>query len=289
VSILAGAEPFDADGGEVGVVLCHGFTGSPASMRPWARYLADRGYTVRLPRLPGHGTRWQDANLTRWTDWYAEVERALDDVAGRCATVFVCGLSMGGTLALRLAETHSEVVTGLVLVNPSVTSERFAAKHLLPVLGRVLPAWTSIGNDIKRPGVDEVAYGKIPLKATLSLRELWAVTRADLPRVGQPVLLFRSRVDHVVEPVNSRIVRAEVSSTDLTERVLEDSYHVATLDNDATDIFGESHAWMCARSPRTAGTDPSERVEPVADGSPEAGRSATVAGQPDPSDPATKG
>lgn len=253
-------------------MLCHGFTGSPNSMRPWARYLADRGYSVRLPRLPGHGTRWQDANLTRWPDWYGEVERAFDELAGRCRTVFVCGLSMGGTLALRLAETRGDAVAGMVLVNPSVTSERFAAKYLLPLLGRVLPAWTSIGNDIKQPGVDEVAYGKVPLKAALSLRELWTVTRADLPRIGQPLLLFRSRVDHVVEPVNASIVRAEVASTDVTERVLENSYHVATLDNDAPEIFLGSVEWMRGHSP--ARSDPDNASGPA---------------NLTPSDPATKG
>jgi carboxylesterase len=56
MSIVAGAEPFAVDGGPIGVVLCHGFTGSPQSMRPWAEHLAAAGLSVRLPRLPGHGT-----------------------------------------------------------------------------------------------------------------------------------------------------------------------------------------------------------------------------------------
>ena len=55
--VLPGAEPFRHEGGEVGVLLCHGFTGSPQSLRPWAEYLAERGLTVALPLLPGHGTR----------------------------------------------------------------------------------------------------------------------------------------------------------------------------------------------------------------------------------------
>ena len=71
--LLPGAEPFAADGGSIGVLLSHGFTGSPQSLRPWAEHLAAAGYTVRLPRLPGHGTSWQEMNTTRWTDWYAEI------------------------------------------------------------------------------------------------------------------------------------------------------------------------------------------------------------------------
>ena len=74
--VLPGAEPFSADGGDVGVVVCHGFTGSPQSMRPWAEALAGAGHTVRLPLLPGHGTSWQEMNRTTWRQWYDEVDRA---------------------------------------------------------------------------------------------------------------------------------------------------------------------------------------------------------------------
>ncbi len=97
--VLPGAEPYSADGGAVGVLVCHGFTGTPQSMRPWAEHLAGAGYAVRLPRLPGHGTTWQELNATRWQDWYAEVERAHAELAGRCEKVFAVGLSMGATLA----------------------------------------------------------------------------------------------------------------------------------------------------------------------------------------------
>ena len=103
MGVLPGAEPFAADGSEVGVVLSHGFTGSPQSLRPWAEHLAAAGLTVRLPRLPGHGTRWQDLNDTRWPDWYGEVERAFDELRDHCRQVFGMGLSMGGTLVIRLA------------------------------------------------------------------------------------------------------------------------------------------------------------------------------------------
>ncbi|MBV9092982.1 MAG: alpha/beta fold hydrolase, partial [Streptosporangiaceae bacterium] len=105
-ALLPGAEPFDADGGPVGVLLCHGFTGSPQTLRPWAEYLAEAGLTVSLPRLPGHGTSWQDLARTTWREWYAEAEAAFGTLTARCEQVFVFGLSLGGCLALRLAETR---------------------------------------------------------------------------------------------------------------------------------------------------------------------------------------
>jgi carboxylesterase len=240
VGVLPGAEPFAADGGDVGVVLSHGFTGTPQSLRPWAEQLAAAGLTVRLPRLPGHGTRWQDLNDTRWPDWYGAVERAFDELRGRCTQVFAMGLSMGGTLVIRLAEQRPAEVAGLVLVNPSLGTERKDVKYALPVLHRFVPSLAGIGSDIRKPGVTELAYDRTPLKAMHSLSRLWPEVAADLHKVTAPVLLFRSRVDHVVEPLSGRLLRDGAASTEVTEVLLEESYHVATLDNDAAVIFGGS-------------------------------------------------
>ena len=240
MGVLPGAEPFAADGSEVGVLLSHGFTGSPQSLRPWAEHLAAAGLTVRLPRLPGHGTRWQDLNDTRWPDWYGELERAFDDLRGRCRQVFGMGLSMGGTLVIRLAEQRPAEVAGLVLVNPSLGTERKDVKFALPLLHRVVPSLAGIGSDIRKPGVTELAYERTPLRAMHSLSRLWPLVVADLGLVTAPVLLYRSRVDHVVEPMSGRLLRDGASSTEVTEVILEDSYHVATLDHDAPAIFAGS-------------------------------------------------
>ena len=245
--IMPGAEPFQHEGGPTGVLLCHGFTGTPQSMRPWGDRLATAGLAVSCPRLPGHGTRWQDMNQTRWPDWYAELDGALTQLRARTEQVFVGGLSMGGTLALRLAEQRGADVAGLVLVNPSLGTERRDVK-LLPVLSRVLGSRPGVANDIKKPGARELAYDRVPLKAALSLQELWATTRSDLGRVDQPVLTFRSPQDHVVEPLSGRLLLEGISSTDVEERLLPDSYHVATLDNDAETIFTGSVDWIHARS-----------------------------------------
>lgn len=238
--VLPGAEPFVHNGSDdIGVLLCHGFTGTPQSLRPWGEHLAAENVTVRCPRLPGHGTAWREMNRTRWTDWYGRVAEDLTELTARCTTVVVCGLSMGGTLALRLAEEHGTAVAGLVLVNPSVTSLR-REMALVPALSRVVPSMPPVGNDIMKPGVTELAYDRTPLRALNSLRDLWRVVRSDLGKITQPVLLYRSAVDHVVEAASSAIVLGAIRSTDATEVVLHDSYHVATLDNDAPTIFAGS-------------------------------------------------
>ncbi|GAA1703711.1 alpha/beta hydrolase [Fodinicola feengrottensis] len=244
MSVLPGAEPFvlepDGPGDALaGVVLCHGFTGSPQSMRPWGEALATAGFPVRCPRLPGHGTRWQDLNATRWEDWYGELERAFDAMLDRFAVVVVMGLSMGGTLTIRLAEQRPTEVAGIVLVNPSLTTLRKDAKFL-PVLSQVVGSVAGIGSDIKKPGVKELAYARTPLRAANSLSHLWRLARTELPKVTSPVLLYRSQIDHVVESVNSQLLLDGVRSENVTEVVLKDSYHVATLDNDAETIFAGS-------------------------------------------------
>ncbi len=250
--LLPGAEPFFADGGPVGVVLVHGITGSPASIRPWAEHLAAAGITVAVPRLAGHGTCWQDLAMTRWEDWYAAVERSFDDLTRRCRTVFAGGLSMGGTLVIRLAEERGDAVAGLVLVNPSLLT-RDRRMHALPVLRRVVRSVPGIGNDINKRGQDEVAYDRVPLQALHSLTQLWRVTRRDLGRVTQPLLVFRSVVDRVVEPDSAELLRRSVSSSDVEERLLHDSYHVATLDNDAPLIFNGTLDFLRRLAPAPAG------------------------------------
>lgn len=151
--IMAGAEPYIAGpyengppepGADVqpspapspGVLLCHGFTGSPASMVPWARHLAARGYRVRVPLLPGHGTRWHDLNATGWQHWYDHLEAELESLARDCTRIAIAGLSMGGCLALRLAQQRHDDVDALVLVNPALQLRKAALAFVPPVKTR---------------------------------------------------------------------------------------------------------------------------------------------------------
>ncbi|MFI9200767.1 alpha/beta hydrolase [Streptomyces sp. NPDC053048] len=240
---LPGAEPFRHEGGEVGVLVCHGFTGSPQSVRPWADYLAERGLTVSLPLLPGHGTRWQDMAVTGWEDWYAEVDRELHRLREKCSSVFVCGLSMGGALTLRLAAKHGDAVSGIVLVNPANKVHGLAAKAL-PVVRHLIPTTAGIADDIAKPGGREIGYDRVPLHAAYSFRRGLQRLDSELPQVTQPLLLMHSPEDHVVPPADSARILARVSSRDVTERLLENSYHVATLDHDAPSIFEHTYAFI---------------------------------------------
>ncbi|MFG2130416.1 alpha/beta hydrolase [Streptomyces sp. NPDC048751] len=246
--VLPGAEPYRHDGGEVGVLLCHGFTGSPQSLRPWAEHLAARELTVSLPLLPGHGTRWEDMQLTGWQDWYAEVDRELRALLRTCSQVFVAGLSMGGALALRLAARHGEAVSGVMVVNPANKVHGLSA-YALPVARHVVRTTRGITSDIAKEGGVEIGYDRVPLHAAHSLRAFFRQVDGELPQVTQPLLLLRSAADHVVPAADSARILSRVSSTDVREVVLEQSYHVATLDHDADRIFEESHAFIARLAP----------------------------------------
>jgi carboxylesterase len=235
------AGPFSADGGPVGVLVLHGFTGSPRTVRPWAAHLAEAGLTVRAPLLPGHGADWRALAKTGWTDWYGCAERAFTELYARCDQVFVAGISMGGCLAFRLAETQGDRVSGLVVVNPSLAGDN-PLIPFTPVLKYLIRAIPSIGGDIKSPGAQEGALKKTPVAAVATLPALWKTTVAGLASVTQPVLVYRSTVDHVVGPASMKVLTAALPGAEV--RPLANSYHVATLDNDAPEIFDGTLAFI---------------------------------------------
>lgn len=240
------AKPFYGGSGKVGVLFCHGFTGSPHSLREWASLTADAGYRVALPRLPGHGTSWQQMNLTGWQDWYACVERDFEELRDRCEQVFVAGLSMGGALALRLAERHPSDVTGLILVNPAVSS--YPKGRLAPLLQHFVASVQAIGSDLAVPQIDEHAYDRTPVKAAASMMKMWIEVRACLDLVHCPLLMFRSATDHVVPASSKDFILKHVSSQVIIERVLQRSYHVATMDYEREQIFAETLEFLAEHS-----------------------------------------
>jgi carboxylesterase len=169
-------------------------------------------------------------------------------VAGVPGPYVLVGHSLGGIIVRLFAATYPDEVAGLVLVNPAVHTERWD-RHLLPFVRHVVRAFPGISNDIKKPGQDEGAYDRLPLQSTYSLQQGWAQIRADITSVTAPLLLLHSRVDHVVEPSNAEWILANVSSAVREEVWLEDSYHVATMDNDFPVIVERSLDFVRAHAP----------------------------------------
>ncbi len=233
--VIPGAEPFEQAGGPIGVLVVHGFTGSPSSMRPIATAMAEAGHTVHMPRLPGHGTSVTDMLETSWADWSGTVEAAYQEMSQSCEKVVVVGLSMGGTLTLELASKHPEIA-GIVAINAPSTTNATTVDQVRGLMQNGETLIDSIGNDIAKPDIDEGSYDATPIGPLLSLFDAVEALQPNLVKIKMPTLLITSRQDHVVPPSDSDNTATAISC--VAERLwLEDSYHVATIDYDRDNII----------------------------------------------------
>jgi carboxylesterase len=223
----------------IGIVLVHGFTGSPPSMRPWAEFLHGKGYTVSVPLLPGHGTVPSDLNRVKWREWPEKVQRELDTLYKTCDRVFLCGLSMGGGTCLNVAVENNSRLTGLILVNPMI-HVKFMPHQLAYLISHFQKLRSSVGDDIKRPGITEHGYDALPTRGVHELLKMLKITRKNLSKVTVPLQLFHSVEDHTLPVSNTEIIMAGVASTSKSRIELVNSYHVATLDYDQELIFQNS-------------------------------------------------
>ena len=235
---IPGAEPFSHVGsGDAGVLVLHGFTGNPGSMRGLADACAAAGFHVEMPQLAGHGTAIEDMVPTRWADWSSDAEAAYQTLAARASKIVVMGLSMGGSLTLWVGAQHPEV-KGIVCVNPATQPQ---ASEVIDMLQGMVDAGTivmdGIGSDIAEPGVVETAYPGTPIAALHSFQVDGLVPLSQrYANMKMPLMLFTSVQDHVVSPSDSDALAAQYGGP--VDRVmLERSYHVATQDFDKGIIF----------------------------------------------------
>lgn len=232
--VLEGAEPFYFEGNNIGILVSHGFTGTTQSMRPLGVALAEEGYTVCGPRLKGHGTHYEDMEKTTYQDWIQSIEEGYQWLKERCDTIFMAGLSMGGTLTLYMAENYPEL-KGIALINAAIeipTMEEVKQSQDIRFLD-------SIGSDIKKPDVKELAYEKTPVQSIKEILKFMEEVKANIAKVNAPALILVSDEDHVVPPDNSQLIYEKINSDDKKLVPLKNSYHVATLDNDLQLIIDE--------------------------------------------------
>jgi carboxylesterase len=243
IRVREGAEEFALGDGPVGALLVHGFTGSPQGLRQLGEHLSARGIAVKAPRLPGHGTTWQDLNTKKHRDWIDAVEHGFFTMAAERRRTFLIGLSFGAALCLDIASRYPDKVEGVVALAAYVhTPDR--RRHLAPIIRRVTRSLPGVANDIADGASKEIAYDRVPTGAAHSMLQFLKRVRLGLPSVTCPVLIIHSRNDHTAHPSNAELVSRSIGSDDKEIIWLERSYHVITLDLDRDEVFERTYDFI---------------------------------------------
>lgn len=232
-------QPFLLEGSQTGLLLLHGFTSTPQSVRHVGHRVHEMtDATVSCPLLAGHGESPVALAATNQQDWVSSAETALDALLQRCSSVVVGGLSLGATLALNLAARMPDRISGVISINGSTGLYR--PEVVAPLYDQGGPDNVpGIGSDIADPNGYETCYDVIP-RGTLKERFILTnATGALLPLLRQPILVIQSRTDHVVDPQNAIRIACNVASDDVRLCWLRKSWHVATLDYDQDFIASE--------------------------------------------------
>jgi carboxylesterase len=238
-------------GNRTGFLLIHGLGGTPAEMRFVARGIAQAGYTVHCPQLAGHCGSYEDLRLTTWTEWYAGVLTAYENLKAECDTVIVGGLSAGAILALRLAADHPNDIHGTVLMAPTLKLDGWGVPwysvlfHLVrdKFSADFFPFAERDPYGIKDPRVralvtqaiqsgDSAQAGQMtnPGRVMLELRRLISNVKPRLGQIKQPTLILHPREDDRAS-FRSNAVQLQLKLGGLVDTVvLDDSYHVVTFD-----------------------------------------------------------
>ncbi len=251
-------QPFDLVGDdEVGVVLVHGFTGTPYEVRYLGEQLARGGYTVRAPLLPGHGTSIADLDRMTWEDWAAAVERAVDAMRIRCARIAVVGQSLGGLLALHLASHRQDITCVASLAAPlwlEGLSARVAALTTTGPLRRIRAIPKLGGSDVRdrRAKAENPCYGAIPTRALGQLLAFMKVCDDALPAITQPVLVLHAHQDHTAPVACAARIAERTRATRV--RLLDRSYHLIAADVERDIVAAEVTTFLRRHSkPRSTG------------------------------------
>jgi carboxylesterase len=257
-------EPFSVGEGDRGVLLIHGFCGTPPEMRPLGEYLATRGFATRGLLLPGHGTTPEDLDRFGWRDWLASAQSELDTLRKAHREVYVAGQSMGGTLALHLAATDLRVAA--VATMAAAVWLTGLAVRVVPVARHVV-RWHQASDDIDLydpTGIEELySHGRRPMSSVHEFTRLIGQVRDELAAIRAPVLLMHGGRDRTINPENAvEIEQRLVCSTDVARVTFPRSGHGMSVDvdrdqiNDAVLRWFDSHSSLAAPQPVGATSAP---------------------------------
>jgi len=238
--------PWSLGEGRRGVLLLHGFAGTPPELRRLGDHLAAHGFRCRGPALAGHATTPEALEATTRQDWIASAEAELDSLARDCDEVMVAGQSMGGTIALHLAATDLRIAAVATMAAPVWLSS--LATRAVPVARRLM-RWHSPGNEIDLydlAAVDELySHGRRPMRSIQEFVRLLREVRDELAAIRAPVLVLHGGRDRTIDPANAaEIERRLVCSREVRRQSFPRSGHGMSVDIDRDQINAAVLEWF---------------------------------------------
>lgn len=235
-------DPFFYPGGETGILLIHGFTGSTADMAPMGDFYKKLGYTVHAPLLAGHGTSPEDMAKTSWLDWWQSTLEGYDElVRYGCKRIAVAGLSMGGLLTLRLSLYRPTFA--LLPMNPAISPRDKKIRWAKYVHYFYSKAHKS---DPKEEHIENerFPYSYTPVVCASSLWQLVNIVKKELPKIKTPVFLQQAEKDETVFPQGASYIYEKIGSNYREIKYYPRSGHIITLDLERERVFQDGEAFI---------------------------------------------
>lgn len=233
---------FHRGNNNIGILLIHGFTGTPSELIPLGDYLKDRGYTVNAPLLSGHGTTPEDMRATRWTDWWNSVLDGYDKLAASdIKNIYAIGLSMGGCFSLYLSLYRD--VAGVVSMCAPVWIRDYKVKlvdwvrFFIPYVKRTVPKPEYVEQYL-------IPYDRTPLDCIVSLKSYLSSFRKSLSKINVPALILQSRNDESILPESAIYIYENISSSKKRLSWYERSGHIITVDRERDKLFSEINDFL---------------------------------------------
>lgn len=246
---MENCEPFFFEGGDTGVLLVHGFSGSPPEMKLLGGFLSGKNLTVSGVRLAGHGTTPEDFAGTTWKDWVESAEEAAEDLKKRCRVVFCAGLSMGGAITYYISRRHN--FAGIMTLSAPANITDFKFK-LVPFAAKFMKFITMPDdNDLTdKEAIKHVrCYKRLPLSCVKSFYEFHQMSKKEIPQVTSPILIMHGLKDRALSPHNAKFLYENVGSQDKKIVMLENSGHAITVDTEKEKVFEECYAFISKHLP----------------------------------------
>ncbi len=240
-----------AKASEVGFLLVHGLGSNHLAMQPLEQFLTNAGYVVDNIDLPGFNTTPEDLQSINWLDWINYTQERLNILKDQCTSVYVCGTSLGGAIALYLCSINQDLA-GIITLATAAKPFNFVSwflYHFHPI--QFFYKWVKVGKfRANFIGDSDVWYGydRLPVSALIQTSKLLRVLRKQLKLVNQPILLLHGKNDQLV-PFNSmKKIVSKIKSKDITTVEILEGGHLVLLDKGSKQALGEIEEWLEKRT-----------------------------------------